>query len=62
MDVPSIGVGKTVFAVDGITQKGVKEMSEQKLLKAGDLQYLVGRSGKHWGAAFRSVGLCVLKV
>jgi len=62
MDVPSIGVGKTVFAVDGITQKGVKEMSEQKLLKAGDLQYLFGRSGKHWGAAFRSVGLCVLKV
>lgn len=39
MDVPSIGVGKTVFAVDGITQKGVKEMSEQKLLKGGDLEY-----------------------
>lgn len=25
MDIPSIGVGKTVFAVDGITQIGVKK-------------------------------------
>jgi endonuclease V len=55
MDLPSIGVGKTVFAVDGITQKGVKEMSEKKLLKGGDLEYLTGKSGKHWGAALRSV-------
>jgi hypothetical protein len=39
MDVPSIGVGKTVFAVDGITQNGVKEMSQEKLLKGGDLEY-----------------------
>jgi len=23
-DIPSIGVGKTVFAVDGLTQDGVK--------------------------------------
>mmetsp|Transcript_21539 Transcript_21539/g.24767 ORF Transcript_21539/g.24767 Transcript_21539/m.24767 type:complete len:82 (+) Transcript_21539:253-498(+) len=54
MDVPSIGVGKTVFAVDGITQKGVKDMSDEKLLKGGDLEYLTGKSGKVWGAALRS--------
>ena len=29
-------------------------MSEQKLLKGGDLEYLIGDSGKYWGAAFRS--------
>lgn len=54
MDIPSIGVGKTVFAVDGITQKGVKELSEQKLLKGGDIEMLTGHSMKVWGAAFRS--------
>ena len=54
MNIPSIGVGKTVFAVDGITQKGVKDMSDEKLLKGGDLEYLIGKSGKVWGAAFRS--------
>ncbi len=60
MDVPSIGVGKTVFAVDGITQRGVKEMSEKKLLKGGDLEYLTGKSGKDWGAALRSVSFAIL--
>jgi len=28
MNIPSIGVGKTVFAVDGLTQKNVKELCE----------------------------------
>ena len=50
-DVPSIGVGKTVFAVDGLTQRGVKDMSEKQLHKGGDIVKLVGKSGKVWGAA-----------
>ena len=53
-DLPCIGVGKTVFAVDGITQFGVKELCEKELRKGGDLVELVGTSGKVWGAALRS--------
>ncbi len=54
LDVPTIGVGKTVFAVDGLTQKGVKELCAQTLHKGGDLVELKGESGKVWGAALRS--------
>jgi len=53
-DIPSIGVGKTVFAVDGLTQKGVKALSEQNLKKGGDVVKLTGESGKVWGAAYRA--------
>ena len=53
-DIPSIGVGKTVFAVDGLTQIGVKKLSAEKLHKAGDFVELVGDSGKVWGAAVRA--------
>jgi deoxyinosine 3'endonuclease (endonuclease V) len=54
MDIPSIGVGKNVFAVDGITQLGVKELCEKELLKGGDQIALIGNSGKEWGVAYRS--------
>lgn len=53
-NLPTIGVGKNVFAVDGITQLGVKLLCEEKLQKGGDLVKLVGKSGKIWGAALRS--------
>lgn len=53
-NIPSIGVGKTVFAVDGLTQLGVKDLCDQTLHKGGDLVELVGNSGKVWGAALRS--------
>jgi endonuclease V len=53
-DIPSIGVGKTVFAVDGITQRNVNEECKVKLLKKGDLFELKGNSGKVWGLALRA--------
>lgn len=53
-DVPTIGVGKTVFYIDGIKKETVKEMSEQSLHKAGDMVELRGNSGKVWGVALRS--------
>ena len=52
--MPSIGVGKTVFAVDGITEQKVIRQCERDLNKAGDVIELVGRSGKVWGAALKS--------
>lgn len=53
-DVPTIGVGKTVFYIDGIDKNKVKELTESNLNKAGDFVPLVGQSGKTWGVALRS--------
>ena len=53
-DIPSIGVGKTVFSVDGLSAKGVKELAEKTLVKGGDTVDLVGESGKVWGVALRA--------
>lgn len=52
-DVPTIGCGKTVFSVDGITKKNVREITD-KFTKGGDYKKLVGKSGAIWGAALRS--------
>jgi deoxyinosine 3'endonuclease (endonuclease V) len=38
-DIPSIGVGKTIFYIDGLTKDIVKEKSK-KLQKGGDFVYL----------------------
>jgi deoxyinosine 3'endonuclease (endonuclease V) len=51
--IPTIGCGKTVFAVDGITVNSVKKISKD-LLQAGDKSLLVGKSGKVWGCALRA--------
>lgn len=53
-DLPTIGVGKTVFYIDGIEKSHVKKMSDESLNKAGDFVPLVGDSGKTWGVALRS--------
>lgn len=52
-DIPTIGCGKTVFAVDGITAFGVKNLSKT-LRAAGDVINLVGNSGKIWGCALKA--------
>lgn len=56
--IPCVGVGKKVFAVDGITALKVKTMS-QSLQNGGDFLNLVGDSGKIWGAALRSTDDCI---
>ena len=53
-DVPTVGVGKTVFYIDGIKKEHVKQMSKSNLHRAGDTVPLVGDSGKTWGVALRS--------
>lgn len=52
-DIPTIGCGKTVFAVDGITKKNVREITD-KFTKGGEYKKLIGKSGAVWGAALRS--------
>lgn len=53
-DIPTIGVAKKSFDVDGLNKTNIKEAYEGKLINAGDTVNLVGKSGKIWGAAYRS--------
>ncbi|EFA85543.1 endonuclease V [Heterostelium album PN500] len=50
-DLPTIGVGKTFFCVDGMSSKQVKLDVAKHCKSAGDYLPLQGESGKIWGAA-----------
>jgi len=52
--IPTIGIGKTYFFVDGIDLKSIKQNFKEKCIKAGDAFLLTGDSGRIWGAAFKS--------
>ena len=52
--IPSIGCGKTVFAVDSLTQDKVATLASKYLHRGGDFIELIGTSTKVWGAALRS--------
>lgn len=53
-DIPSIGVAKTTFFVDGLSQTRISDLCYGNLNNAGDVVPLVGNSGKVWGAAVKS--------
>lgn len=48
--IPTIGIGKTLFHVDGIEKKSVKEKYTENCKKGGDYVHLVGDSGHVWGS------------
>jgi len=52
--IPTIGIAKTFFNVDGLTVKGVKKSVAERCQQGGDFVELVGASGFVWGAAVRS--------
>jgi len=54
VDIPTIGCGKTVFAVDGITKRKVENIKYYDLEKKGDSKALIGKSGIQWGYALKS--------
>lgn len=55
LDIPTIGVAKTLYCVDGIeNNQQHKEKIRSELLKTGDMFLLIGESGKTLGAALRS--------
>ena len=62
LDLPTIGCGKSVFAVDGISSKKVQYLSKQNLAKKGDFINLVGDSKQIWGAAMRSTDLAYIPI
>jgi hypothetical protein len=54
MDISTIGIGKTLFHVDGITKDKTKNLFNNQCIIGGeDYVNLVGDSGTIWGAAFK---------
>ncbi|PKA50662.1 deoxyribonuclease V [Apostasia shenzhenica] len=53
-NLPTIGIGKNLHHVDGITQSRVRQLLESRPNIEKDIISLVGESGKVWGAAMRS--------
>lgn len=48
--IPTIGIGKTLFFVDGLDKKAVKTKFTENCKKGGDSVNLVGDSGHVWGS------------
>uniref|UniRef100_A0A803NLE0 Endonuclease V n=1 Tax=Cannabis sativa TaxID=3483 RepID=A0A803NLE0_CANSA len=53
-NIPTIGVGKNLHHVDGLTLSGVKELLKARKNSCGDFINLIGDSGHVWGVAIRS--------
>lgn len=51
--IPTIGVGKKVFDVDGICKDKARSLSDT-LTKGGEAAELVGDSGRIWGAVYKA--------
>ncbi len=52
--LPTIGVGKKLLMLDGLTKHHVQEQCDAQLKTRGEWLPLRGRSGEVWGAALRS--------
>ncbi|XP_024020799.1 endonuclease V [Morus notabilis] len=55
-NLPTIGVGKNLHHVDGLTLSRVKELLKAREHLAEDFITLTGDSGRIWGVAMRSTG------
>ncbi|KAG6409725.1 hypothetical protein SASPL_127767 [Salvia splendens] len=53
-DLPTIGIGKNLHHVDGLTQHGVRQLLEANGDSCADVFTLIGDSGSTLGAALRS--------
>ncbi|KAL9649032.1 hypothetical protein ABK040_008409 [Willaertia magna] len=58
LDIPTIGVAKKLYFLDGITRETVKELTKQHLRKGGDYANLVGESGTIHGALLQPTDNC----
>ena len=52
--VATVGVGKTLHCVDGLTREGLQRLTQAGCARAGDSADLLGDSGAVWGAALRT--------
>ncbi|XP_057799151.1 uncharacterized protein LOC131014987 [Salvia miltiorrhiza] len=53
-DLPTIGIGKNLHHVDGLTQSGARQLLEANGNSCNDIFTLIGDSGSTLGAAMRS--------
>ena len=54
LDIPTIGVGKSFYAVDGVFRKETENRARRMLTTRGSAMFVVGESGRIWGAALQS--------
>jgi deoxyinosine 3'endonuclease (endonuclease V) len=54
LNIPTIGVGKTLMCVDGLSEYLIKKEFKLKCMSKGDCINLVGNSGKIYGSALKS--------
>lgn len=54
MNIPTIGVGKTLLSIDGLSEFTLKEQFRQHCKSKGDFINLIGKTGKHYGIALQS--------
>ncbi|GMI81570.1 hypothetical protein HRI_001826300 [Hibiscus trionum] len=53
-DIPTIGIGKNLHHVDGLTRSGLRKLLEDEENRSSGIITLRGNSGFIWGAAMRS--------
>ncbi|KAJ4707627.1 endonuclease V family protein [Melia azedarach] len=53
-NLPTIGIGKNLHCVDGLTHSGVRKLFDVKENSDADIITLIGSSGSVWGVAMRS--------
>ena len=54
VNVPTVGIGKNLHAIDGLERDAVRAKSREMLTGAGDAMALIGNSGKLHGWALRT--------
>lgn len=54
LNIPTIGVAKTLMCIDGLNEHEIKKEFKSKCVLKGDYINLVGNSGKIYGSALKS--------
>jgi deoxyinosine 3'endonuclease (endonuclease V) len=54
LDIPTIGIAKTLLCMDGLNEHTIKQQFREKCHSKGDFIPLMGDSSTVWGVAFKS--------
>lgn len=54
LNIPTIGVAKTLMCIDGLNEHEIKKEFKSKCVLKGDYINLTGNSGKLYGSALKS--------
>ncbi len=54
LDIPTIGVGKSLCCIDGINKNVVNKLFKSNCKSKGDFVNIVGKTGKNYGVALKS--------